>query len=368
MIQLRTIFRGQSIGKPKSLRSLRSRSQRAILAFAVIYLAATVGFQSSVFRTHLEWIDTRTPPRLRELKTLASNAGSRSLVIALGSSRSEMGLAAPAVNRPSAAPEILVYNWSIPGGGPYRDLIELVRLLDSGVKPQAVLIEILPAQLGSQSRHHADDLLRDFPATIRTADFEALRPYLKKSASSSVNVLRARLSFWSYAANGMLLKSSPSFASEKTKQDRSPQLGMGQGWHPYVRPNMSREEHQSRWAQAEREYRSEMEQFELDPEIRHVFIDIAERCRMQKIGVACYLLPESPRFRKWTSLKSATQIRTFTESLTQDYGILIFDTSEWIDDESAFADGHHLLHHAALPFTEQFARTFLKPWIASLRE
>ena len=66
-------------------------------------------------------------------------------MVVLGSSRVAYGVDAGSLSR-QGYPTALVYNFGILGSGPLLNLVNLRRLLDAGIRPNLLYVEILPAQ------------------------------------------------------------------------------------------------------------------------------------------------------------------------------------------------------------------------------
>src|SRR5262245_54137780 len=71
-----------------------------------------------------------------------AEAPGRPLVLALGSSRTEMGLCASLLSAGPADSTPLVFNFGIAGGGPMMEQVCLRRLLELAVRPRVVRLEL----------------------------------------------------------------------------------------------------------------------------------------------------------------------------------------------------------------------------------
>ena len=347
----------------RTARSSRSRGRRAVVSFFVAYLVGTAGFGEALSAAKPSWWDADSVWRQRRLRDTA-RAGPA--VAVFGSSRSQMGLSPLHVLDGMRVPGTTAFNLSAPGAGPYRHLIELRRALDAGVRPQAVLVEILPLHLSRDGRAHADTLLDDTPSKLSRADVQALAPYFRDAPRAYETWTFARLFVWGDARRALAIRFAPWLLTEL--QLRTGRLGVRSetGWVPFDSPNMSPTERRDRFAVAEREYRRDLGAFEFDPHAGRVYADLVARCRERGVAVAFYLMPESPRFRAFTPPETRRAIRSFLARLADENDVPIFDATEWGDDERAFADGHHLLEHGAKPFGARFGRECVAPWLASL--
>jgi hypothetical protein len=93
---------------------------------------------------------------------------------------------------------------------------------------------------------------------------------------------------------------------------------------------------------------------------------LVAECRGAGIPVAFFVTPESPAFRSWYTPESRAALAAYTRVLTDELGCPVFLPP---DDfaEHDFADGHHMLPHAAARFTRHLTDTHLKPWLGAER-
>ena len=82
--------------------------------------------------------------------------------------------------------------------------------------------------------------------------------------------------------------------------------------------------------------------------------------------MAFYVMPESPTFRSWYPPAARAAIDGYYAELRAD-GVPVFDASGWLDDETMYADGHHLMRHGAETFSARFGRECLGPWLQGER-
>src|SRR3954470_1530959 len=91
--------------------------------------------------------------KLRALRRALHSADHPQLVVMLGSSRTDHALNGSAVE-PLLARElgrpVVVYNFGVPTAGPVTHLLHLRRLLADGVRPDLLLVEVMPSFLLSR--------------------------------------------------------------------------------------------------------------------------------------------------------------------------------------------------------------------------
>jgi hypothetical protein len=90
-------------------------------------------------------------------------------------------------------------------------------------------------------------------------------------------------------------------------------------------------------------------------------------CRAAGVPIAFFLTPESPTFRSWYTAESRAALSAYLRALSAELGCPVFAAPEDYA-EGDFADGHHMLPHAAARFTRHLADTHLRPWLAEVRK
>ncbi len=152
-----------------------------VLTFAVAYCVPEIRDPDQVFK-------------LRKLKEcLARNDPARPLVLMMGSSRVAMGYRPELVERPDGP---LYYNYGLCFSGPLLNLITLHRLLDAGIHPQTILLEVWPPHLAAESAEQTDTVSLDVNR-LSWRDLGILAPYNAHPASLYQSWFVNRLESWS---------------------------------------------------------------------------------------------------------------------------------------------------------------------------
>jgi hypothetical protein len=124
------------------------RARGVVLSTFAAFSALTVGLNIALDTFGARWRDPEYGHRLRELKPMVKKS-QRQCVVALGSSRSQMGFN-PAKMGLDSDQDPLVYNLSQAGCGPPQQYLNLCRLLRDGVRPDYLLVEILPPVMANR--------------------------------------------------------------------------------------------------------------------------------------------------------------------------------------------------------------------------
>jgi hypothetical protein len=319
-----------------------------LLAAAALHLGLNVALDT----VRPTWRDPEFGHRLRELTPLA--ARSDRLLVALGSSRVQMGLNPAAVQLDGVA----VYNLSQAGCGPAGEWLNARRLLRAGVTPDFLLVECLPPVLAGdgppEAQFAADRLsladLRD--AAALGADRQALqRGYLAARRNPWAHYRRVLLC---HAGMGSWLpwQHRPDFMWTQLKPG---------GWLPYFFDTVSEEKRADGFARAAREYAPYFRDYRLAAGPAAAYRALAADCRAAGVRLGFVLMPESPRFRALYPPGARDAAVSFLRTLTDGP---VIDAGDWVPDEGAFADGHHLMRPGAAAFSSRIGPT-LAPWTAA---
>src|SRR5579863_4716228 len=127
-----------------------ARTARASLAWSLIALGSIhLGLTALVGWGPAEFHDPLYGEKLQRLRgRMARAEEGTELVLVLGSSRALTGLNAELLQRRLAETghrPAVIYNFAVPGGGPVTELLLLHRLLEDGVRPDLLVLEMWPA-------------------------------------------------------------------------------------------------------------------------------------------------------------------------------------------------------------------------------
>src|SRR5262245_35057177 len=108
-----------------------------------VFVGAQLALAAAIEQWRPEWRDPEYGTKRRLLHALLAEQPDRPLLLVLGSSRTDAGL------RPDRLPDVLpgspvVFNFSLVGSGPFKELLCLHRLLAEGIRPQWLIVECWP--------------------------------------------------------------------------------------------------------------------------------------------------------------------------------------------------------------------------------
>jgi hypothetical protein len=335
-----------------------SRARRAKAALAVGALATLFAFLAlavAVETRKPEWRDPEYGHRLRQLRAL--DTSTRPLVVAVGSSRTQMGLSPAAMHFADEPGSPLVFNFGQSAAGPLRQLLTLQRLLDAGVKPRFVLVELFPLALAADGP--AELQLRGLGARLGAADLRRLAPYCDDPGALRREWASARAASPSSLRLNLLSHWSPGLLPWPKRLDFQWTQVDSRGWLAYPVADVPDETRAAGVERARGEYIERLKHFSVGAMSRRALRDLVARCEADGVRVAFYLMPEGPAFRSWYPAET----RAAVERLIAEMRHLapVFDATDGFA-ELDFADSHHLLPRGAARFSRKLADEHLRGW------
>ncbi len=303
----------------------------------------------------------------KERRLLERLAGPpRPVIVMLGSSRTEYAFRAADVERHLAGPDggPTVFNFGIAGGGPLMELLTLRRLLGRGVRPQLLLVEVLPPALAGQV--DLADLARMVPERLSHADLSLMDRYAPSA--------RLRSGWWTgwplpchSHRFALLSEVCPALLPAEERLDRA-QATDDAGWTamPSFRRGHADEHRKLFTERAHAEYARALDNFRLGGPGPGAVRELLSLCRRKAIPVVLVLMPEGAEFRRWYSPAAWSQIDAFLAELGRAYEVDVINARDWLP-ESSFADSHHQLPEGAARFSERLAREVIGPRLNSFK-
>jgi Protein of unknown function (DUF1574) len=329
------------------------RAGRAVVSAAVVFVVAQLALHIALETVRPEWRDPEYGWRLKALRAL--DPGGRPLVVAFGSSRTQMGLSPHDLG--AGAP--VVFNFGQAGAGPMQTLVNLRRVLDAGVKPDAVLVEIMPATLAY--RGTSESFYHDTIARLDAADLWRLAPYCESTTALRNRWLAARAVPW-YDLRMLLLSHwQPTLLHWKQRIDFQWRLMDDRGWAKFPFETIDDSYRVDQTARSVAQYGPTLREFEIAAIAERVLIDTVATCRRAGIPLAFYRMPEGSVFREMLPTERRARLDTFMEKFAEKQRLSVFDCSNWQPDTD-FSDGHHMLPTGARSFSERFGQECLGRW------
>jgi hypothetical protein len=317
----------------------------AVVGFAAFQAVLAIGVDQF-------WPDVRDPQFAAKkaiLRQRLAEAPGRPLVLALGSSRTIADLRAEQLSDRRDGP--VVFNFGLAGAGPILEGVTLRRVLACGIRPDVVLIEVVPPFLNRQ----AGPLEERYLDTARLAAGEVLR------VLRYYHMPRKLFSHW---CDGRALPCDRHQAELRDAlgrlwQHSAPAVGPGYGWGPYAPPR-TEEERKKVPALVYEQFRKSFTNYQLPAGTVQALRDLLELCRRENITAALVLLPESALLRSWYAGDVLAGIDNVVADLSRSHGVRVIDARTWMADDG-FSDLHHLAPAGATAFTRRFGKEVLEP-------
>jgi hypothetical protein len=338
----------------------RTRRAKVCLAVgAVVALVLFLGMAVAVETVKPEWRDPEYGHRLKQLRALKTANPGRPLVVALGSSRTQMGFRPDAMGFADEAGSPLVYNFGQSAAGPLRQLLTLLRLLDSGVKPDAVLVELFPLALAADGP--AEVQLHGLAPKLGAADLRRLAPYCTDPGRLQSEWASSRAASWSSLRLNLLSHWKPNLLPWQKRVNFQWEQLDPRGWTPFPIEDVADDYRAAGIKRTHGEYVERLNHFHVGAMSQRSLRDLVERCRSEGIRVAFYLMPEGPAFRSWYTPETLSTVGATVTAIGRDLAP-VFDATDGFA-ESEFSDSHHLLRGGASRFSQRLADEHLRGWL-----
>jgi hypothetical protein len=366
-------------------RGKRKNARAALAWFAVAFLLG-----QGLLAVQLEWAwpEARDPEwhlLVQRLQQRRDEAPDRPLVVVLGSSRSQMAFDAAWLSRDPAGP--VVFNAAVAGSGALAQRVYLERLLARGLRPDAVVVEVMPPYFSAYGARFEES----YPLwqCLTLAELVDVAPRAQDPSRVVKVWLKARL--------------LPVCYHQPALQRRLVPACLRPGGDP--EPCSDRDSHG--WKANHHDYtarrRAELERFMLNqydlalrsppaaiepwarlalpggaplPDRQRGPVlsgrrvqrldDLVSRCRQEGIGCALLVAPESSQFRARLAAPLRTSLDAVLADLARKHAVEVHDARAWLGDED-FMDGHHATRRGAVRFTARFEQVLKDEAISSRR-
>jgi hypothetical protein len=310
----------------------------------------------------------RDPLCAAKVKALAARFGSApepTRVVVLGSSRTAAAVEPRAMEAAVAAGTgrpCLAFNMGLQGDGPISQLIHYRRLREAGVRPDVVVVELLPSAFAwysdpsrNEDRPYDATILR--PDRLTRAELDTVCEYGFPPRETRGEWREATYNPWFGFRFQLLARVQPRWLPPGIVQHRK-DIGETGGWGPWdpVPPEIAR----LRIEEVRQAYESQLQAIRIAGPHVEAFEDLVRECRRDGVRVAVVVPPEGSTFRAWYSASVQAALTAFQDRLRREFGVTVLDAREWLPDE-AFVDSHHVVRTWARPYTERLAREAVIP-------
>ncbi len=327
-------------------RGLSSRG--AVLWYLLGAVVFQIGVGVAVERAKTAVRDPEFAQSAARLAARRAEAPTRPLMLVLGSSRTSMGFDPGLVAR--ADGEALVYNMSSLGAGPVLEQVELRRLLDDGVRPDFVVIEVVPMCLASNKVVPIEDTALD-PSRLSWKELRRSAQYYRYPIHAYAQWLKTRglvcVSLNSKrGVHDVLRIDTPLF-----EKPESPDVA-GLGFSPNITPPL--EERIAGIQVGVERYGPRLAVSRLAEGPARAVRDLIGVCRSEHIPYAVLLMPECSKLRELHPPAFRADVEQYLAQLQAEDPFELIDARTWVADDG-FWDVHHLHVEGARAFSERFA-------------
>jgi hypothetical protein len=344
--------------------SSRQRKARLVLLWLAL---GYLGIQLGLLAAEEWWPFLRDPHygyRVARLRERLAHADNRPVsVIMLGSSRTEGAFRAAPVEqeleRQMGRP-VALFNFGIPSAGPSMELLVLDRLLKQGIRPDGLLVEVLPPFLaGSLWESSLSHLSTQ---RLNWRDLRLVQGLDLRHENRRLDWCCESLLWPCYAHRYAIVSHlAPILLPVEKRIDFSRGIDLC-GWVEGCRFPVDAEIRRKQTEKAQQNFSAYWNDDQpCGPNCTAMRL-LLQRCRQEGIAVKLVLLPEGPTFRSWYRPAGWQALEGFLEQLHQEFGVEVVNAREWIDEEGFF-DSHHLLPEAAARFSDRLGREVLLPWL-----
>ena len=342
----------------------RPLGRRAVLWAVGLFLVSQAAL--GLFLAH-DGFAVRDPVRHGRLKMLrdriAEAPSPPKVVVLLGSSHVDSALRARQMSlevSEALCRPVVVANQGVSGGGAFRSLLAVDRLLHEGIVPDLVVLETFPA------------MFNDTPAYNDAT--EAALP-LELLDEADVELLRR------YAVD------RPDLGADRRGEELVPGYGyranLGNYLLPWLLPSGRRrsappeeevleettaERREKGLANSRKEYYPRLQNLTLgDPRQMRAVGELVEDLRSRGAKVVFLAMPEGPTFRSWYPADRRAKSVVWLRDLAAARGVPSIDARDWSDREETFSDSHHLTRDGSEQFSRWLGREVLVPQLRAGR-
>jgi hypothetical protein len=343
----------------------RGRAWLSLASFLVLFIFCQIGLHV-VFARHSSR-DPEFAHRLAFLRKKTKEAGGKPLTVALvGSSRIMFGLRSQTLAKQletDVGQSVVVVNFGMTGSGPIRNLMMWERLRAHDIRPNLLVVEILLPLLAGNGFDELNEVAVPY-AKRYWSDLAVLERYRGDHAHLTHlrrKWLRESLVPWHTHRLSLVSQNTPFLLPFEQRLANSPMMRFPQGSIPgEIDIESQPEDKRAKSFEATRgEYIALMSRFMMGEKQVRAIREMLASCRKEGVPVMLLLMPEGPRFREWYPSPVWRSMEDLLGQLAREFNVTIVNARDWVDDESAFLDSHHLLSAGAAKTTARLEKELL---------
>ncbi|HEV3080271.1 MAG TPA: hypothetical protein VGY66_10850 [Gemmataceae bacterium] len=351
--------------RAKSRRILERSIRRALLWGFLFFAGVQVALAIAMEERYPELRDPEYGYKLAELRCRLAEAPDRPLFLAMGSSRTLNGFAPSLLANPVRPVPAVLFNFGLTAAGPLRELLCTQRLLEQGIRPRWLVIEIMPPFLSINNFWKVEK--NDAYGRLSWADLQWLRPYANDPWAVYPEWLGGRaLACWSQRFC-ILNRCAPDWCPRASAINGFLRGVDGSGWLANAVHQVDADQFARGLAEARLEYPEPlMGSFHVAAEPDRALHELLALCRRENIIPLLLIMPEGSIFQSWYLAQTKTCLQQYLARLAMEYDVPVVDARAWVPD-SGFMDSHHLTLDGAAVFSARFERSVLRPLVEGRR-
>jgi hypothetical protein len=340
----------------------------ALLWAAAVFVCGQLALSMTMSLWRPELRDPEYGLKLRSLRArLAEHARRQPSVLVMGSSRVAVGFrpASLPVYREGTGSSPVIFNFSLCYSGPLLELICLRRLLDDGIRPEHIILEIWPPLLNLESVEENQDTSLNI-LRMGWQDVRVLDRYSAPSWTRYRRWGRAQMVPWSFYRYPIMNRHAPDWLDPSSRRDVNWHGLDDWGWLqvPDYRVHLSDAAYRAILERTRGMSGGVLANLQITDPARRALRELLTLCRERHVAVTLLLMPEAVELRSWYSTESLARLDGFFRGLGQEFGVPVVDARAWAANDH-FADGVHLVHDGADGFTQRLWREVIQPLLES---
>jgi hypothetical protein len=347
-------------------RRILARSIRCALLWGFLFFAGVqVALAIAMEERYPELRDPEYGYKLAELRCRLAETPGRPLFLAMGSSRTLNGFAPPLLANPARPVPAVLFNFGLTAAGPLRELLCTQRLLQQGIRPRWLVIEIMPPFLSINNFWKVEK--SDAYGRLSWADLQLLRSYANDPWAAYPEWLGGRaLACWSQRFC-ILHRCAPDWCPRASAINGFLRGVDASGWLANAVHQVDAEQFARGLAEARLEYPEPlMGSFHIAAEPDLALRELLALCRRENITPLLLIMPEGNIFQSWYPAQAKACLQQYLARLAMEYDVPVVDARAWVPD-SGFMDSHHLTLDGAAVFSARFERSVLRPLLEGRR-
>jgi hypothetical protein len=259
---------------------------------------------------------------------------------------------------------VSAFNFGVPASGPVTHLLYARRLAADGVKPDLLLLEVLPSMLADRPGGPLESLFlfgdRMTHGELDTAArFGFPHEVYGRWREATFNP-------WYGLRFQLLGRVAQSWIPWQLRFDwgrGSDESGWGTPLVDTVTPGQLAQGH----AAARAEYAPVLSDLQPGGYAGNALRELLSESCSRGVPVKLVLMPEDATFQSWYPPVVRERLTAFLAAVCVAYRCDLIDSRGWVG-EGAFSDGHHLLRPGAEAFSDRLVEEVLRPWLAERGE